>query len=274
MGEYILDIQISSNDPFEIDPENNFTSHSFYVFDKIEHEYSVTVQNKNILEIENSGEGYEFPWLESYVIIENNKLQSWDFVTIVPELQDNWSFEADNFLHLSQETTTLVKIKPPINTETGDYRINLNIIDRNGFEAGEGTLTVNVPQYYGVGIRAELNSNEIDIIIKNNGNGKDNFKLEKALENGLELFLSETYFELSAFEEVKIKAIGIQTNETKDYQATFIVKSIGNQNITAEVNLDIKGAATPGNRDWNITLIFASFGILGISYLIYQRRIE
>ena len=275
LGEYILDIQISSNDPFEIDPENNFTSHSFYVFDKIEHEYSVTVQNKNILEIEKSDEYYEFPWLESYVIIENTKLQSWDFVTIVPELQDNWNFEAESFLHLSQETTTLVKIKPPLNTEAGDYRINLNIIDRNGFEAGEGTLTVNVPQYYGVGIRTEINNNEIDIIITNNGNGKDNFKLEKELENGLNLFLSETYFELNAFEEVKIKAIGIQTNETKNYQATFIVKSIGNQNITAEVNLDIKGTDNINeNRNWNITLIFASLGIIGISYLIYQRRIE
>ena len=275
LGEYILDIQISSNDPFEIDPENNFTSHSFYVFDKIEHEYSVTVQNKNILEIEKSDEDYEFPWLESYVIIENTKLQSWDFVTIVPELQDNWNFEAESFLHLSQETTTLVKIKPPLNTEAGDYRINLNIIDRNGFEAGEGTLTVNVPQYYGVGIRTEINNNEIDIIITNNGNGKDNFKLEKELENGLNLFLSETYFELNAFEEVKIKAIGIQTNETKNYQATFIVKSIGNQNITAEVTLDIKGTDNINeNRNWNSTLIFASLGIIGISYLIYQRRIE
>jgi len=275
LGEYILDIQISSNDPFEIDSENNFTSHSFYVFDRIEHEYKVTIQNKNILEIETSDEGYEFPWLESYVIIENSKLQSWDYITILPELQDNWSFEANSFLHLSQKTTTLVKIKPPINTETGDYRIKLNIIDRNGFEAGEGTLTVNVPQYYGVGIRAEINNKEIDIIIKNNGNGKDNFKLEKELENGLNLFLSETYFELDAFEEVEIRAIGIQTNKTKNYQATFIVKSIGNQNITAEVNLDVKGTNNiKETRDWNITLIFASFGIIGVFYLIYQRRIE
>ena len=107
------------------------------------------------------------------------------------------------------------------------------------------------------------------------GNGNDNFKLEKELENGLNLFLSETYFELNAFEEVKIKAVGIQTNETRNYQATFIVKSIGNQNITAEVNLDIKGTNNINeNRNWNITLIFASFGIIGISYLIYQRRIE
>ena len=75
--------------------------------------------------------------------------------------------------------------------------------------------------------------------------------------------------------ERKIKAIGIQTNETKDYRATFIVKSIGNQNITAEVTLDIKGTDNINeNRNWNITLIFASFGIIGISYLIYQRRIE
>ncbi len=57
--------------------------------------------------------------------------------------------------------------------------------------------------------------------------------------------------------------------------APFIVKSVGNQNITAKVSLDVKSTNNVNeNRDWNITLIFASFGIIGISYLIYQRRIE
>ena len=76
-------------------------------------------------------------------------------------------------------------------------------------------------------------------MVKNNGNGKDNFKLEKSLEEGLTLYLTETYFELNAFEEINIKGIGIQGNKSKNYEAHFAVKSIGNQNISAEISLII-----------------------------------
>jgi hypothetical protein len=168
----------------------------------------------------------------------------------------------------------LVRIKPPLGTETDEYKINLNLIDRNGLQAGTGTVTVNVPQYYGVGIRAENIGDEVNIIIQNNGNGKDSFKLEKNLEEGLTLYLTETYFELEAFEEMNIKGIGIQGNESKNYDAHFVVKSIGNQNISAEISLTIDiNQAGIEERD-AISVILAGVGILGIVYLIYQRRVE
>ena len=188
---------------------------------------------------------------------------------------DDWEFEAEGILHLTEESSTLIRIKPPINTETGDYRIKLNLVDRNGFNAGEGILTVNVPQYYGVGIRAENNNGEISIFVQNNGNGKDTFRLDKNLEQGLELYLTESYFELDAFEEITVKTVGLQTNETKNYEVQFSVKSIGNENVTAEVILNVKGNMDDNqNRDWNVTMILAIIGTIGLSYLIYQRRIE
>ena len=149
------------------------------------------------------------------------------------------------------------------------------IFRNNGFKAGEGMLTVNVPQYYGVGIRAENNDGYISIFVQNNGNGKDTFRLEKNLDEGLELYLTESYFELDAFEEITINTVGLQTNETKNYDAQFNVKSLGNENITAEVNLEIEGVNNKvQERDWYISIMFAILGCTGISYLIYQRRIE
>ncbi len=274
-GEYNLEIELWSEDQFEIDPENNYTSFAFMIFDKVEHEYQVNTENKNILEIETNDKGeYEFPWLESYVIIHNLEPQSWDYVTIDTTLEDNWTFESEGFLHLSQETSVLVRIKAPIDTEAGEYKINLKLIDRNGLQAGNGIVTVNIPQYYGVGIKAENSGDEVNIVIQNNGNGKDNFKLEKSLEEGLTLYLTETYFELEAFEEINIKGIGIQGNQSKNYEAHFAVKSIGNQNISAEISLiiDINQAGIEERN--TISAILAGVAILGIVYLIYQRRVE
>jgi hypothetical protein len=274
-GEYNLEIELWSEDQFEIDPENNYTSFAFMIFDKVEHEYQVNTENKNILEIETNDKGeYEFPWLESYVIIHNLEPQSWDYVTIDATLEDNWTFESEGFLHLSQETSVLVRIKAPIDTEAGEYKINLNLVDRNDMQAGTGIVTVNVPQYYGVGIRAENIGDEVNIIIQNNGNGKDSFKLEKNLEEGLTLYLTETYFELEAFEKISIKGIGIQGNESKNYDAHFVVKSIGNQNISAEINLTIDINQTGIEERDTISVILAGVAILGIMYLIYQRRVE
>ena len=275
-GEYNLEIQLWSEDQFEIDPENNYTSFAFMIFDKVEHEYQVNTENKNILEIKTNEKGeYEFPWLESYVIINNLEPQSWDYISINATLADNWTFESEDFLHLSQETSVLVRIKAPIDTETGEYKINLKLIDRNGLQAGNGIVTVNIPQYYGVGIKAENSGDEVNIVVKNNGNGKDNFKLEKSLEEGLTLYLTETYFELEAFEEKNIKVIGIQGNESKNYEAHFVVKSIGNQNISTEVTLIIDNIKL---KTEELTMLYYLAGggvsILGILYLVYQRRVE
>jgi len=95
------------------------------------------------------------------------------------------------------------------------------------------------------------------------------------LDEGLELYVTESYFELDAFEEITIKTVGLQTNESKKYTAEFSVESIGNENITAEVSLVIEGQ-TDKNEERNnyFSIIFAIFGCIIISYLIYQRRIE
>ena len=53
-----------------------------------------------------------------------------------------------------------------------------------------------------------------------------------------------------------------------------MVKNIGNQNISAEINLTIDiNQAGIEERD-TISVILAGVGILGIVYLIYQRRVE
>ena len=275
IGEYLVEISVKSSDKFEIDAENNFTNYLFNVFPKKGRNYEISVQNKNILQIEINKNGeYEFPWLESNLIINNEELQAWDYITIEPELLEGWEFECEKFYHLVEQSTTLVRIKPPIDSEAGDYRLPFNVIDRNGIKAGEGNVTVNVPQYYGVGIKAEYENGNVIITVKNNGNGNDHFKLEKKLDKGLNLYLTETYFLLGAFEEIKIKGLGLKGNESKEYNAQFMVNSIGNSNITAEVNLQINLDNNVSESRSMISFIFIGLVIIGVTYLIYQRRIE
>ena len=275
-GEYFLDVSVSSEDEFEIDENNNQTSLSFFIFDKQAHEYNVDTKNKNLLEINTNQEGeYEFPWLEIYVTITNDMVQSWDFVTITAEIPDNWEFEAEPFLQLSAETEILVKVRPPLNTEMGEYKIELNLTDRNGFTAGNGEITVNVPQYHGVSVSAEQIGSEVKIGITNTGNGKDQFKLTKDLEDGLTLYLTETYFEMDAFSSITITALGMKTNTSKEYDAKFTVQSIDNENITAEVILEVTNIEdmNKGNN-WIVSIFLATLGMIGIVYFIYQRRIQ
>ena len=275
IGEYVVDISVESEDKFEIDTQNNFTNFSFNVFPKGGHNYEISVQNKNVLEIEINEKGeYEFPWLESNLIINNGKSQAWDYISIEPYVLEGWEFECERFYHLVEESIILIRIKPPIDTETGDYRIPFSLVDRNGIKAGEGNITVNVPQYYGVGIKAEYEDGNVIITIKNNGNGNDYFKLEKNLDDGLNLYLTETYFLLGAFDEIKIKGLGLKGNESKEYNAQFMVNSIGNSNITAEVNLQININNNVSENRTITSFIFIGLGIIGIMYLIYQRRIE
>ena len=275
-GEYFLDVSVSSEDEFEIDENNNQTSLSFFILDKQAHEYNVDTKNKNLLEINTNQEGeYEFPWLEIYVTITNDMVQSWDFVTITAEIPDNWEFEAEPFLQLYAETEILVKVRPPLHTEMGEYKIRLNLTDRNGFVAGNGEITVNVPQYHGVSISAEQIGSEVKIGITNTGNGKDQFKLTKDLEEGLTLYLTETYFEMDAFSSITITALGMETNTSKEYNARFTVQSIDNVNITAEVTLEVTNIedVNQGNN-WIVSIFLATIGMIGIVYFIYQRRIQ
>ena len=275
-GEYMIEVTVTSDDEFEIDENNNQTSLSFFILDKQAHEYNVDTKNKNLLEINTNQEGeYEFPWLEIYVTVTNDKVQSWDFVTITAEIPDNWEFEAEPFLQLSAETEVLVKIRPPLHTEMGEYKIELNLTDRNGFAAGNGEITVNVPQYHGVSIYAEQIGSEVKIGIINTGNGKDQFKLTKDLEEGLTLYLTETYFEMNAFSSITITALGMETNTSEEYNARFTVRSIDNENITAEVILEVTniGNVNPGSN-WIVSIFLATIGMIGIVYFIYQRRIQ
>ncbi|MED6305860.1 MAG: clostripain-related cysteine peptidase [Candidatus Thermoplasmatota archaeon] len=277
-GEYIVDISVSSDDEFEIDGKNNRTSYSFHVFDNLEHEYNVKVRNKNLLEIEtNVTGGYEFPWLETYVTVSNAKTQSWDSITIDAEVPEGWAFHSDDtFLHLSDETEVLVKVKPPLHSEMGEYKIELRLTDRNGFVAGNGEITANVHQYYGVAIYAEQVGQEVSIAITNSGNGNDNFKLTKELEEGLTLYLTETYFDLEAFDTIVVTGMGLETNLSKPYNAKFIVQSVGNENITAEVILEITDneSLNQSGNNWIISISLATIGTICIGYFIYQRRIQ
>nr|AIE93590.1 thrombospondin type 3 repeat family protein [uncultured marine group II/III euryarchaeote AD1000_39_C04] len=275
-GEYFLDVSVSSEDEFEIDGHNNQTSLSFFILDKQAHEYNVDTKNKNLLKINTNQKGeYEFPWLEIYVTVSNDKVQSWDFMTITAEIPDNWEFEAEPFLQLSTETEVLVKVRPPLHTEMGEYKIELNLTDRNGFAAGNGEITVNVPQYYGVSIYAEQVGQEVKISISNSGNGKDYFKLTKDLEEGLTLYLTETYFEMDAFSSTTITALGMKTNTSKNYDVKFTIQSIGNENITAEVILEVTYLENQDQvSNWLISTFLGTIGMIGIIYFIYQRRIQ
>ena len=275
-GEYMIEVTVTSDDEFEIDENNNQTSLSFFILDKQAHEYNVDTKNKNLLEINTNQEGeYEFPWLEIYVTITNDKVQSWDFVTITAEIPDNWEFEAEPFLQLSAETEVLVKVRPPLHTEMGEYKVGLSLTNRNGFAAGNGEITVNVPQYHGVSIFAEQIGSEVKIGITNTGNGNDQFKLTKDLEEGLTLYLTETYFEMDAFSSITITALGMKTNTSKKYDTRFTVQSIDNKNITAEVILEVTNIENVNQgSNWTVSIFLATIGMIGIVYFIYQRRIQ
>ena len=148
--------------------------------------------------------------------------------------------------------------------------------------AGNGEITANVHQYYGVAIYAEQVGQVINIGITNSGNGNDSFKLTKELEEGLTLYLSKSLIKnLGAFETVVIEGGGLKTDSTKPYNAKFTVKSLnatseGNVNITAEVILEITDNENrnQSSSNWIISISLAIIGTISIGYFIYQRRIQ
>ena len=277
-GEYSLSVEAFSKDEFEIDGTNNQTTHSFYVFGNERHEYNIDAKNKNLLEIETSNSGeYEFSWLESTIIVTNAKSQSWDILELEIDTPEGWEFQlisALPILHLSDNTEILLQIKPALETKVGEYKIKTNLTDRNGFEAGQGEMTVNVPQYYGVNIYAEQIDGEVNIGITNSGNGNDYFKLTKELDEGLTLYLTETYFEVEAFETIVVKGAEIETS-LQTQNAKFRVQSVGNENITAEVLLEVTSPETQNeSSNWIISIFFAISAMIAMVYFIYQRRIQ
>ena len=103
-------------------------------------------------------------------------------------------------MHLGTESKALIKLKPPIDAKKGETKIPFEILNGNGTIGGHGNVSVTIPQYYGVSIAAQQTDSSVKILVTNTGNGKDTFKLSKELEDGLTLYLTETYFELEAFE--------------------------------------------------------------------------
>ena len=273
-GNYTLDIQIDFSNEYEIDATNNQRIYSFQVFEEQAHDYLITSKNKNVIELQ-TGDTYEFSWLESYVTFTNNKLQPWDLINIDAEMPEDWDIITEEILHLSDSTEITVRIKPSISTLAGEYKVGLKATDRNGLPAGYGEITVNIPQYYGVKISAKQIDNYAEITIENSGNGNDYFVLSKVLEDGLSIYLPETRFELQGFESKTIKTIGLETEKIKPYNAQFIVKSEGNQNISASVTLPVVKNISEGTESNNIQVWIIGFlGLAGISYLVYQRRIS
>ena len=115
----------------------------------------------------------------------------------------------------------------------------------------------------------------VKILVTNTGNGKDTFKLSKELEDGLTLYLTETYFELEAYETKEINTQGLETETTLKYEAYFEVESIGNENISANVVLEIKGIKNSESEEYSglnlITIAAIGFVIFTI-FIVRMRR--
>ena len=85
-----------------------------------------------------------------------------------------------------------------------------------------------------------------------------------------------TYFDLEAFDTIVVTGMGLETNLSKPYNAKFIVQSVGNENITAEVILEITDneSLNQSGNNWIISISLATIGTICIGYFIYQRRIQ
>ena len=142
-GNYTLEIQIEFSNEYEIDSTNNQKIYSFQVFEELAHDYLITSKNKNIIELQ-TGDAYEFTWLESYVTFSNSKLQPWDLINIDTELPEDWDIVIEEILHLSDSTEITARVKPSITTIAGEYKVGLKATDRNGLPAGYGEITVNI----------------------------------------------------------------------------------------------------------------------------------
>ena len=270
-----INLSVFSSDYYEIDSENNMTSFSFFIHDEESHYYTSIVKNLNTIELASNDNGYYFPWLETEITIIDSSEQSWDLVNFNFSLPESWEINNTNILHISTESKALIKLKPPIDAEKGETKIPFEILDGNGIIGGYGNVSVTIPQYYGVSIAAQQTDSSVKILVTNTGNGKDTFKLSKELEDGLTLYLTETYFELEAYETKEINTQGLETETTLKYEAYFEVESIGNENISANVVLEIKGIENSESEEYSglnlITIAAIGFVIFTI-FAVRMRR--
>ena len=275
--DIIINVSVSSSDYYEIDSENNVTSFSFHVHGKGPHNYDSVVKNLNTIELKTNENGYYFPWLETEITITDSVDQAWDLVNFNFNLPTFWEINNTNILHTKQESKVIIKIKPPVDANEGETKISFEILDENGLISGHGNISVNIPQYYGVSISAQQIDSNVKILVTNTGNGKDTFRLTKNLEEGLTLYLTETYFELDAYETKEINTQGLETKSNSKYEAYFEVQSVGNENISAEIVLEIE-YASDSNIDGRFdlgtisTVITIIAGIF-ILFFIYKKRI-
>jgi uncharacterized membrane protein len=79
---------------------------------------------------------------------------------------------------------------------------------------------------------------------------------------------------MNAFSSITITALGMETNTSKEYDARFTVQSIDNENITAEVILEVTNIEDMNRGNWIVSIFLATIGMIGIVYFIYQRRIQ
>ena len=87
--------------------------------------------------------------------------------------------------------------------------------------------------------------------------------------------MTETYFELEPFEEKTIQGIGLEMNNSKYYTAKFTVQSIGNANISAEISIDIENKKEENGEQRDIiSTSLAIVGLIGVAYILYNRRLS
>ena len=88
------------------------------------------------------------------------------------------------------------------------------------------------------------------------------------------MYLTETYFELEAYEIKEINTQGLETELSIVYDAYFEVESIGNDNISANIVLEIKGTSEPKTNDYFSlsTILFVATGALIFSILLLRIR--
>ena len=185
-----------------------------------------------------------------------------------------WEINSTNILHTEKESRIVIKIKPPISATEGVKKIPFEVKNGRGLVGGYGNISVNIPQYYGVSIAAQQIDSNIKILVTNTGNGKDTFKLSKELEEGLSLYLTETYFELEPYETKEINTQGLETVSSLIYEAYFSAESIGNTNVSANIILEIKGS--PESKSDDNSNVFRNAllisGIVAISAFLFKIR--
>ena len=270
----IANLSLSSSDEFEIDSENNASSFSFFIHEEGPHYYESVAKNLNTIELETDENGYYFPWLESEITIIDSLEQSWDTINLSFTLPNLWEINSTNILHTEKESRIVIKIKPPISATEGVKKIPFEVKNGRGLVGGYGNISVNIPQYYGVSIAAQQIDSNVKILVTNTGNGKDTFKLSKELEEGLNLYLTETYFELEPYETKQINTQGLETESSLSYEAYFSAESIGNTNISANIFLEIEGSpqSKPDDSSNIYRIVALISGIIVISAFLYKIR--